>query len=113
MVWRRLADYDGLNAFRKRRFIVLNSFLSWLFKLFLLVMGLIFFAGLIVLLLLSLVLSLVRWLFTGRPPQVKVVMQRYRGWQARSPLRRGQSASSDVVDAEVREISQQSPNDKR
>ena len=51
---------------------MLNSIISGLFKLFLFVMALVFFAGLLVLLLLSLVFALVRWLFTGRPPQVKV-----------------------------------------
>jgi hypothetical protein len=77
-----------LRAFRQRGFVVLNSIISWLFKLFLFGMTLVFFAGLLVLLLLSLVFALVRWLFTGSPPQVKVVMDRYKGWQSKNPLHR-------------------------
>jgi hypothetical protein len=92
---------------------VLNSVLSWLFKLFLFALAVIFFVGLMVLALVSLLFSLVRWLFTGRPPQVKVVMQQYQGWKARNPLNRQPQASRDVVDAEVREITQQSPKDRR
>jgi hypothetical protein len=91
---------------------VLNSLLSWLFKLFLFALAVIFFAGLAVLALVSLAFALVRWLFTGRPPQVKVVMQQYQGWKARSPLRRKPPRASEVVDAEVREITQNTPRDK-
>jgi hypothetical protein len=107
------ADYDGSHAFCVRGFVVLNSLLSWLFKLFLFVMALAFFAGLLVLLLLSLVVSLSRWVFTGRPPQVKVVMQRYKGWQSKNPLHRRRPTQTDVVDAEVREIPPHRLDDKR
>ena len=92
---------------------MLNSIISGLFKLFLFVMALVFFAGLLVLLLLILVFALVRWLFTGRPPQVKVVMDRYKGWQSKNPLHRRRAAHTDVVDAEVREVSHQRLDDKR
>ncbi len=92
---------------------MLNSIISWLFKLFLFVMALAFFAGLLMLLLWSLVFALVRWLFTGRPPQVKVVMDRYKGWQSKSPLHRRRAAQTDVVDAEVREVPPQRLDDKR
>ena len=92
---------------------MLNSIISGLFKLFLFVMALVFFAGLLVLLLLSLVFALVRWLFTGRPLQVKVVMDRYKGWQSKNPLHRRRAAHTDVVDAEVREVSHQRLDDKR
>jgi hypothetical protein len=62
---------------------------------------------------LSLVFALVCWLFTGRPPQVKVVMDRYKGWQSKNPLHRRRAAHTDVVDAEVREVSHQRLDDKR
>ncbi len=92
---------------------MLNSLVSWLFKLVLLALAVVFFASLMVVLLLSLLLSLVRWLLTGRPPEVKVVMQRYKHWQSRNPLQRRRTASADVVDAEVREIPRNHLEDKR
>lgn len=92
---------------------MLNSLVSWLFKLVLLAMAVVFFASLMLVLLLSLLLSLVRWLLSGRPPQVKVVMQRYRDWQSRNPLQRRPSTAADVVDAEVREIPRNHLEDKR
>lgn len=99
-------------AFCLRGPVLLNTLLSWLFKVFLFVMALLFFAGLFILLLLSLIFSLVRWLFTGRRPEVKVVMQRYRGWQTRSPLSRHRKHVPEVVDAEVREITPNTLNDR-
>ena len=100
-------------ACRLKGFLVLNSLVSWLFKLVLLAMAMVFFASLMVVLLLSLLLSLVRWLLTGRPPQVKVVMQRYKDWQSRNPLQRRRTVQADVVDAEVREVPRNHLEDKR
>lgn len=92
---------------------MLNSIVSWLFKLILFAIALVFFAALMVFMLLFLLLSLVQWLLTGRPPKVKVMMQRYKGWQSKNPLYRRRAAQADVVDAEVKEVHPNRLDDKR
>ena len=80
-----------------------------LFKLFLTFFGLVLLLGMLLLLLVYTVWASLRWLITGKKPQVAVVWQRYREmrrgglWQ-QSASRPASAAADDVVDVEVREV---------
>lgn len=84
--------------------------MSWLFRLFFLLI-----AGAVLLLvflisLLGLALSMVRWLFTGQKPQIAVVFQTYRQWQQQAAQQMRQSRRpEDVIEAEVREVPTSQP----
>ena len=51
----------------------ISSLLTWVFRLFMTFMGLAFLLGLVVALGLYIVWATLRWLLTGRKPQVAVV----------------------------------------
>ena len=90
--------------------------MNWIAKIFMALMGLGLLAGLLVALGVYTVFASVRWLLTGRKPQVVLV------WQQFSQLRKGtrfgtgrgqpfaaSQASDDVVDVEVREVPPNAP----
>lgn len=95
------------------------TLLTWVFRLFMTFMGLAFLLGLVVALGLYIVWATLRWLLTGRKPQVAVVWQQYSamrknfgqgGFRAGTSQgfegARGQHSAHDdqVVDVEVREV---------
>jgi hypothetical protein len=90
--------------------------MNWIAKIFMALLGLGLLAGLLVALGAYTVFASLRWLLTGRKPQVVLV------WQQFSQLRRGTrwgagtaqpfgtaQASDDVVDVEVREVQERAP----
>ena len=91
--------------------------MNWIAKIFMGLLGLGLLAGLLLALGLYTVFATLRWLLTGRKPQVVLV------WQQFSQLRKGtawrsgmgqpfgatQSTASDVVDVEVREVHEHAP----
>ncbi len=90
--------------------------MNWIAKIFMALLGLGLLAGLLVALGAYTVFATLRWLLTGRKPQVVLV------WQQFSQLRRGTrwaagtgqpfgtaQASDDVVDVEVREVQERVP----
>ena len=93
--------------------------MNWIARIFMGLLGIAFLAGLLVALCGYIVYATLRWLLTGRKPQVVLV------WQQFSQLRRGagmrwgadmgqpfgaaQGASDDIVDVEVREVQEQAP----
>jgi hypothetical protein len=50
------------------------------------------------------VFSLLRWLFTGRKPQVVLIMDSYKRWQQKAPWQARQSDSADIIDVQGRDI---------
>ena len=90
-----------------------SQFLRFVLKLVLLVLGLVFAVSLIVAALLVVVLNLVKALLTGRKPAPAMVFGRFqrfspKGMWPGSANREGAkktSAAGEVVDVEVREIS--------
>ena len=84
--------------------------MNWIAKIFMGLLGLAFLAGLLLALGVYTVFATVRWLLTGRKPQVVLV------WQQFSQLRRGggvrwgqapefeQRSQEDILDIEVREV---------
>ncbi len=94
--------------------------MNWIVRIFMGLLGLAFLAGLLVALGLYIVFATVRWLLTGRKPQVVMV------WQQFSDLRKGArfggapgfdrgfeaASQGDFVDVEVREVRPDAPSDK-
>jgi hypothetical protein len=90
--------------------------MNWIARIFMGLLGLVFLAGLMAALGVYIVFATLRWLLTGRKPQVVLVWQQFS--QMRQGARwgggMGQSfgtgqASADVVDVEVREVHEQAP----
>ena len=82
-----------------------------------LVLAMVIIAALSVVLLFSLLgllLGLLRWLITGKKPQMAVIFSSYRQWQkqAAQHMRRRQP-DEDIIEAEVREVPSQRLEDKR
>jgi hypothetical protein len=91
--------------------------MNWIGKIFMGLLGLGLLAGLLLALGVYSVFATVRWLLTGRKPQVVLV------WQQFSALRKGArwggqrgfeldaqtSAQGDIVDVEVREVVDEAP----
>jgi hypothetical protein len=84
---------------------------QFLIKLFLTILGLGLLLGMLLFLSIYIVWAVLRWLITGKKPQVAVVWQQYRtmrkNFQPRpSPTSSANRYSSDesVVDVEVREL---------
>ena len=69
----------------------------------LILLGLVFLLGMLVALVLYTVYAVVRWLLTGRKPQVTVVWQQYQGMRQRFKSDAG-TVQDDVIDVEVREV---------
>ena len=91
--------------------------MNWIARIVMGLLGLAFLAGLLVALGLYIVFASVRWLLTGRKPQVVMV------WQQFSALRKGarwggqqgfesgfeSHRQDDIVDVEVREVVDDAP----
>ena len=78
--------------------------MQWLFRAFLLLLGLGFMLALLCMAALMFVFSLLRWLFTGRKPQVVLIMDSYKRWQQKAPWQARQSDSADIIDVQGRDI---------
>jgi hypothetical protein len=102
------------------------TLLTWVFRLFMAFMGLVFLLGLVAALCLYVVWAALRWLLTGRKPQVVLVWQQFSTMRknfgqggfrrqgpagAEGPWGREPSRSFDdqVVDVEVREVVEDAP----
>lgn len=59
--------------------------------------------------LIGLALSLLRWLFTGQKPHMAVVFQTYRHWQRQAARQIYPRHQEDVIEAEVRELKPSDP----
>jgi len=84
--------------------------MNFIAKIFMGLLGLTFLAGLLVALGGYTVFAALRWLLTGRKPQVVLVWQQFsqlrKGgvWGAGQPFGAAQPPADDVVDVEVREV---------
>ena len=89
--------------------------MNWIAKIFMGLLGLGLLAGLLLALGVYTVFATLRWLLTGRKPQVVLVWQQYsqlrKGgvWGAGQPFGTAQAPADDVVDVEVREVHEQAP----
>ena len=89
--------------------------MNWIAKIFMALLGLGLLAGLLVALGAYTVFASLRWLLTGRKPQVVLVWQQFSQLRRGAGMRWGQpqdfgsAAQNDVVDVEVREIHEVAP----
>ena len=79
--------------------------MTWLVRIFLFLMAGFMLLMVLLFSLLGLMLGLLRWLITGKKPQIAVIFSSYRQWkkQAAQQMRRG-STNDDIIEAEVREV---------
>ena len=78
--------------------------MRWLLRVFLLLLGLGFMLALLCMAALMFAFSLLRWLFTGRKPQLVLVMDSYKKWQQNSPWAPRPPAGDDIIDVPSRDI---------
>ena len=78
--------------------------MQWLLRAFLLLLGLGFMLALLCMAALMFVFSLLRWLFTGRKPQLVVIMDSYKRWQQNAPWQARQQNNADIIDVQGRDI---------
>ena len=85
--------------------------MNWIAKIFMALLGLGLLAGLLLALGVYTVYATLRWLLTGRKPQVVLVWQQFgqlrktRVWRARRPTGApDRQERAEVVDVEVREV---------
>ena len=78
--------------------------MRWLLRVFLLLLGLGFMLALLCMAALMFAFSLLRWLFTGRKPQMVVVMDSYKKWQQNPPWAARPAAGEDIIDVPSRAI---------
>ena len=91
--------------------------MNWIVRIFMGLLGLAFLAGLLVALGLYIVFATVRWLLTGRKPQVVMVWQQFSDlrkgarWGGQRGFESGFEAQrqDDIVDVEVREVVDDAP----
>ena len=78
--------------------------MQWLLRAFLLLLGLGFMLALLCMAALMFVFSMLRWLFTGRKPQVVLIMDSYKRWQQKAPWQARQQDNADIIDVQGRDI---------
>jgi len=83
--------------------------MQWLLRVFMLVLGLGFMLALVCMAALWVAFSLLRWLFTGRKPQLVVMMDSYKKWQQSGPWASRKANSEDIIDVQVRDLEPSSP----
>ena len=93
--------------------------MQWIARIVMGLLGLVFLVGLLVALGGYTVFATVRWLLTGRKPQVVLVWQQFRQMRRGAGMRWGgtmgqlfgasQEVKDDVVDVEVREVHEHAP----
>jgi hypothetical protein len=88
--------------------------MNWLIKIFFLLIAIMLLSVVLLFSLLGLMLSLLRWLITGKKPQMAVIFSSYRQWKKQAAQHmRTRRSDEDFIEAEVREVPNQSIEDKR
>ena len=78
--------------------------MKWILRGLLLLMGAIFVLSLIVAAAVLFLLSLIRWLFTGRKPSILMAMTAYQQWKDSGRWSYRQRSGEDIIEAEVKEV---------
>ena len=78
--------------------------MKWILRGLLLLMGAIFLLSLMVVSAVLFLLSLIRWLFTGRKPSILMAMTAYQQWKDSSRWSYRQRNGEDIIEAEVNEV---------
>ncbi len=88
--------------------------MNWLMRIIFFVLASMVLMLVLAFSLVGLLIGLLRWLITGKKPQMAVMFSSYRQWQkqAAQHMRRRQP-DEDIIEAEVREVPSQRLEDKR
>ena len=80
--------------------------MKWILRGLLLLMGAIFLLSLMMVAAMLFLLSLIRWLFTGRKPSILMAVTAYQQWKDSSRWSSGyrQRSSEDIIEAEVKDV---------
>ena len=80
--------------------------MKWVLRGLLLLMGAIVVLSLMVVAVVLFLLSLIRWLFTGRKPSILMAVTAYQQWKDSSRWSSGyrQRSGEDIIEAEVKEV---------
>ena len=78
--------------------------MKWILRGLLLLMGAIFLLSLMVVAAMLFLLSLIRWLFTGRKPSILMAVTAYQQWKHISRWSYRQRSSEDIIEAEVKDV---------
>ena len=80
--------------------------MKWILRGLLLLMGAFFLLSLVVVAAVLFLLSLIRWLFTGRKPSILMAVTAYQQWKDSSRWSSGyrQRSSEDIIEAEVKDV---------
>ena len=78
--------------------------MKWILRGVLLLMGAIFVLSLMVAAAVLFLMSLIRWLFTGRKPSILITMTTYQQWKHGSRWSYRQRNGEDIIEAEVNEV---------
>lgn len=78
--------------------------MKWILRGLLLLMGAIFLLSLMVVAAVLFLLSLIRWLFTGRKPSILMAVTAYQQWKHSSRWSYRQRSSEDIIEAEVKDV---------
>ena len=88
--------------------------MNWLIKILFLLIAIMLLSVVLLFSLLGLVLGLLRWLITGKKPQMAVIFSSYRQWKKQAAQHmRGRRSEEDIIEAEVREVPTTRLEDKR
>ena len=88
--------------------------MNWLTKIFFLLIAIMLLSVVLLFSLLGLLVGLLRWLITGKKPQMAVMFSSYRQWKKQAAQHmRTRRSDDDIIDAEVREVPSQRIEDKR
>jgi type VI protein secretion system component VasK len=88
--------------------------MNWLIKIFFLLIAIMLLSVVLLFSLLGLLVGLLRWLITGKKPQMAVIFSSYRQWKKQAAQHmRTRRSDDDIIEAEVREVPNQSIEDKR
>ena len=78
--------------------------MKWILRGVLVSMGAIFVLSLTVVAAMLFLLSLIRWLFTGRKPSILMAVITYQQWKHSSKWSYRQRSGEDIIEAEVNEV---------
>jgi type VI protein secretion system component VasK len=88
--------------------------MNWLIKILFLLIAIMLLSVVLLFSLLGLVVGLLRWLITGKKPQMAVIFSSYRQWKKQAAQHmRGRRSDEDIIEAEVREVPTTRLEDKR
>ena len=88
--------------------------MNWLIKILFLLIAIMLLSVVLLFSLLGLVLGLLRWLITGKKPQMAVIFSSYRQWKKQAAQHMpGRRSDEDIIEAEVCEVPTTRLEDKR